>query len=158
MVSLWLIIGLCLTTTVSALSDKTHVEPKVNHGAPNGIHGAPRRPIASPTPNHGPPNWTHGAPRGPIASPTPTHGAPNRTQGVQRGPIPSPKQKQVRPFFVFGDSLVDNGNNNYLFTVARANMPPYGIDTPNHLATGRFSNGLNIPDIISMFFDLFLFL
>ncbi|KAL2549398.1 GDSL esterase/lipase [Forsythia ovata] len=52
-------------------------------------------------------------------------------------------------FFVFGDSLVDNGNNNYLMTTARADLPPYGIDYPTHLPTGRFSNGLNIPDIIS---------
>jgi hypothetical protein len=54
-----------------------------------------------------------------------------------------------RAFFVFGDSLVDNGNNNYLMTTARADAPPYGIDFPTHMATGRFSNGLNIPDIIS---------
>ncbi|XP_055834698.1 GDSL esterase/lipase At5g33370-like [Solanum dulcamara] len=54
-----------------------------------------------------------------------------------------------RAFFVFGDSLVDNGNNNYLITSARADSPPYGIDYPTHRATGRFSNGLNIPDIIS---------
>lgn len=56
-----------------------------------------------------------------------------------------------RAFFVFGDSLVDNGNNNYLFTSARADAPPYGIDYPTHLPTGRFSNGLNIPDLISTF-------
>ncbi|KQJ96982.1 GDSL esterase/lipase LTL1 [Brachypodium distachyon] len=55
----------------------------------------------------------------------------------------------ARAFFVFGDSLVDNGNNNYLMTSARADSPPYGIDFPTHRATGRFSNGLNIPDIIS---------
>ncbi|CAM0945226.1 unnamed protein product [Alopecurus aequalis] len=54
-----------------------------------------------------------------------------------------------RAFFVFGDSLVDNGNNNHLLTTARADAPPYGIDYPSHRATGRFSNGLNIPDIIS---------
>ncbi|CAN4115231.1 unnamed protein product [Withania somnifera] len=54
-----------------------------------------------------------------------------------------------RAFFVFGDSLVDNGNNNYLATSARADSPPYGIDYPTHSPTGRFSNGLNIPDIIS---------
>lgn len=56
---------------------------------------------------------------------------------------------EARAFFVFGDSLVDNGNNNYLITSARADSPPYGIDYPTHRATGRFSNGLNIPDIIS---------
>ncbi|KAM3373781.1 GDSL esterase/lipase LTL1 [Capsicum galapagoense] len=54
-----------------------------------------------------------------------------------------------RAFFVFGDSLVDNGNNNYLLTSARADSPPYGIDYPTHRPTGRFSNGFNIPDLIS---------
>ncbi|XP_059308201.1 GDSL esterase/lipase At5g33370-like [Lycium ferocissimum] len=54
-----------------------------------------------------------------------------------------------RAFFVFGDSLVDTGNNNFLATSARADSPPYGIDFPTHRPTGRFSNGLNIPDIIS---------
>lgn len=55
----------------------------------------------------------------------------------------------ARAFFVFGDSLVDSGNNNYLLTTARADAPPYGIDYPTHRPTGRFSNGLHIPDIIS---------
>ncbi|KAI3819038.1 hypothetical protein L1987_12860 [Smallanthus sonchifolius] len=59
------------------------------------------------------------------------------------------KVNQPRPFFVFGDSLVDNGNNNFLVTFARADMPPYGIDSPSHRPNGRFSNGLNIPDVIS---------
>ncbi|KAG2654931.1 hypothetical protein PVAP13_1NG559000 [Panicum virgatum] len=60
-----------------------------------------------------------------------------------------PSSHAARAFFVFGDSLVDNGNNNYLVTAARADSPPYGIDTPDHRATGRFSNGKNVPDIIS---------
>ncbi|KAL5711717.1 GDSL esterase/lipase ltl1 [Ranunculus cassubicifolius] len=58
-------------------------------------------------------------------------------------------QAESRAFFVFGDSLVDNGNNNYLATTARADNYPYGIDYPTHRATGRFSNGFNIPDLIS---------
>uniref|UniRef100_A0A0E0H2Y7 Uncharacterized protein n=1 Tax=Oryza nivara TaxID=4536 RepID=A0A0E0H2Y7_ORYNI len=61
----------------------------------------------------------------------------------------TPAAAAPRAFFVFGDSLVDNGNNNYLMTTARADAPPYGIDFPTHMPTGRFSNGLNIPDIIS---------
>lgn len=61
----------------------------------------------------------------------------------------TPRSVDARAFFVFGDSLVDNGNNNYLATTARADAPPYGIDYPTHRATGRFSNGLNIPDILS---------
>ncbi|XP_071728573.1 GDSL esterase/lipase At5g33370-like [Rutidosis leptorrhynchoides] len=73
-----------------------------------------------------------------------SHSTPQRSSAS-----PSPDRKQVRALFVFGDSLVDNGNNNYLYTIARADMPPYGIDSPEHRPTGRFSNGLNIPDIIS---------
>ncbi|XP_061340504.1 GDSL esterase/lipase At5g33370-like [Gastrolobium bilobum] len=56
---------------------------------------------------------------------------------------------EARAFFVFGDSLVDSGNNNFLATTARADSPPYGIDYPSRRPTGRFSNGFNIPDLIS---------
>jgi len=49
--------------------------------------------------------------------------------------------------YVFGDSLVDNGNNNWLPTVARANYPPYGLDFPGGVA-GRFTNGRTIVDFI----------
>ncbi|KAK8517967.1 hypothetical protein V6N12_016801 [Hibiscus sabdariffa] len=59
---------------------------------------------------------------------------------------------EARAFFIFADSLVDNGNNNYLATTARADSPPYGIDYPSHKPTGHFSNGLNLPDIISMLY------
>lgn len=59
------------------------------------------------------------------------------------------KAEAARAFFVFGDSLVDSGNNNYLPTTARADSPPYGVDYPTHRPTGRFSNGLNLPDLIS---------
>ncbi|KNA14163.1 hypothetical protein SOVF_110040 [Spinacia oleracea] len=59
----------------------------------------------------------------------------------------STKVEAQRAFFVFGDSLVDNGNNNFLATTARADRPPYGIDSSNG-PTGRFSNGLNIVDLI----------
>ncbi|XP_027933387.1 GDSL esterase/lipase At5g18430-like [Vigna unguiculata] len=58
-------------------------------------------------------------------------------------------EAKPRAFFVFGDSLVDSGNNNYLATTARADSPPYGIDYPSRKPTGRFSNGRNIPDLIS---------
>ncbi|GLJ15054.1 hypothetical protein SUGI_0246040 [Cryptomeria japonica] len=58
--------------------------------------------------------------------------------------------KAAPAYFVFGDSLVDNGNNNYIDTTARANFYPYGIDYPTHTPTGRFSNGLNLADFIGM--------
>ncbi|XP_015697121.2 GDSL esterase/lipase At5g45670-like [Oryza brachyantha] len=57
-------------------------------------------------------------------------------------------EPQVPCYFVFGDSLVDNGNNNDIPSMARANYPPYGVDFPGG-ATGRFSNGLTTVDAIS---------
>ncbi|KAJ0584554.1 putative triacylglycerol lipase [Helianthus annuus] len=69
--------------------------------------------------------------------------------GADKKTPPNPNVKVTRrAFFVFGDSLVDNGNNNHLATSARADSPPYGIDYPTHRPTGRFSNGLNLPDAI----------
>uniref|UniRef100_A0A7N0U720 GDSL esterase/lipase n=1 Tax=Kalanchoe fedtschenkoi TaxID=63787 RepID=A0A7N0U720_KALFE len=59
-----------------------------------------------------------------------------------------PQVEAATPMFVFGDSLADNGNNNFLSTTARADNVPYGIDYPTHHPTGRFSNGRNIPDLI----------
>lgn len=52
--------------------------------------------------------------------------------------------------FVFGDSLVDAGNNDYLFSLSKADSPPYGIDfTPSGgQPTGRFTNGRTISDIL----------
>nr|XP_043615319.1 GDSL esterase/lipase At5g18430-like [Erigeron canadensis] len=70
--------------------------------------------------------------------------------GVDTIPANSPVSKnEPRAFFVFGDSLVDNGNNNFLMTTARADLPPYGIDYPTHRPSGRFCNGKNIPDLIA---------
>ncbi|XP_059638725.1 GDSL esterase/lipase At1g29670-like [Cornus florida] len=57
-------------------------------------------------------------------------------------------EPQVPCFFIFGDSLVDNGNNNGLITLAKVNFPPYGIDFPDG-PTGRFSNGRTMADIIA---------
>ncbi|XP_057453122.1 GDSL esterase/lipase At5g22810-like [Lotus japonicus] len=50
-------------------------------------------------------------------------------------------QPLVPALFVFGDSVVDVGNNNHLLTVVKANFPPYGRDFENHNPTGRFGNG-----------------
>ncbi|CAN6443567.1 unnamed protein product [Victoria cruziana] len=54
--------------------------------------------------------------------------------------------QQVPCCFIFGDSLSDSGNNNHLPTLARADYRPYGIDFPQG-PTGRFSNGLIVPDV-----------
>jgi hypothetical protein len=55
--------------------------------------------------------------------------------------------QQVPCYFIFGDSLVDNGNNNQLTSIAKANYFPYGIDFPQG-PTGRFSNGKTAVDVI----------
>ncbi|CAI9301906.1 unnamed protein product [Lactuca saligna] len=107
-----------------------------------GLCFALRASTAEPNKTHVVANVTHVEPNG-------THVAANGTHATPIDPNASPKGNQVRPFFVFGDSLVDNGNNNYLITTAKANKPPYGIDSPTRQPTGRFSNGLNIPDVIS---------
>lgn len=50
-------------------------------------------------------------------------------------------------YFIFGDSLVDSGNNNQLTSLARADYFPYGIDFPFG-PTGRFCNGKTTVDVI----------
>lgn len=54
---------------------------------------------------------------------------------------------QVPCYFIFGDSLSDSGNNNWLLTLAKVNYRPYGIDFSLG-PTGRFCNGRNLVDII----------
>ncbi|CAI0475452.1 unnamed protein product [Linum tenue] len=56
--------------------------------------------------------------------------------------------QEVPCCFIFGDSLVDNGNNNHILSLARADYPPYGIDFPAG-PSGRFSNGKTTADVIS---------
>jgi hypothetical protein len=51
--------------------------------------------------------------------------------------------------FVFGDSMVDVGNNNFIEKCdvsCKAYYPHYGIDYLDHAPTGRFSNGYNLAD------------
>ncbi|KAI3741683.1 hypothetical protein L1987_59357 [Smallanthus sonchifolius] len=61
------------------------------------------------------------------------------------------QKSTISAVFVFGDSTVDPGNNNYLPTIARGNFPPYGKDFDNHEPTGRFSNGRLVPDFVAEF-------
>ncbi|KAI3461342.1 hypothetical protein Pfo_018005 [Paulownia fortunei] len=50
-------------------------------------------------------------------------------------------QPLVPALIIFGDSVVDAGNNNNLETIVKANFPPYGRDFIKHKPTGRFCNG-----------------
>jgi phospholipase/lecithinase/hemolysin len=52
--------------------------------------------------------------------------------------------------YVFGDSIVDVGNNNHLtISLAKANFPHNGMDFPGGKATGRFCNGKNAADFLA---------
>lgn len=68
--------------------------------------------------------------------------------GIVRG-----QREMVPAMFIFGDSLIDNGNNNNLPSFAKANYYPYGIDF-NGGPTGRFSNGYTMVDEIGTFLSL----
>jgi hypothetical protein len=57
-------------------------------------------------------------------------------------------KQRIPAIFMFGDSIVDPGNNNNRLTEAKANFPPYGQDFPGGVATGRFSNGLVPGDLL----------
>ncbi|KMZ65612.1 hypothetical protein ZOSMA_317G00290 [Zostera marina] len=61
---------------------------------------------------------------------------------------------KTRGMFVFGSSIVDNGNNNFLpNTTAKADYLPYGIDSKMG-PTGRFSNGRNMIDVLGKLLGL----
>ncbi|RZC71748.1 hypothetical protein C5167_034966 [Papaver somniferum] len=56
----------------------------------------------------------------------------------------------VPAVIVFGDSLVDVGNNNHLeFSILKSNYAYNGVDYPNRKATGRYSNGKNAADFFA---------
>ncbi|XP_052189009.1 GDSL esterase/lipase At1g71691 [Diospyros lotus] len=68
-------------------------------------------------------------------------------------PSPAPSRKVVPAMFIFGDSLIDNGNNNNIASFAKANYFPYGIDFQGG-PTGRFSNGFTMVDTIAQLLGL----
>ncbi|AES64973.1 putative triacylglycerol lipase [Medicago truncatula] len=59
---------------------------------------------------------------------------------------------KIQASFVFGDSLLDVGNNNYITSLAKANHHPYGIDFGK--PTGRFCNGRTVVDVIEQHLGL----
>ncbi|KAK1375394.1 GDSL-motif lipase/hydrolase family protein [Heracleum sosnowskyi] len=61
------------------------------------------------------------------------------------------KEASFPAIFVFGDSTVDPGNNNYIGTPFKSDFPPYGIDFANHIPTGRFTNGRLVTDFIASY-------
>ncbi|WMV34830.1 hypothetical protein MTR67_028215 [Solanum verrucosum] len=70
-------------------------------------------------------------------------------------PIVCHEKPYQAALFVFGDSVFDPGNNNYINTTAhfQANYLPYG-ESFFKPPTGRFSNGRLIPDFIAEYANL----
>jgi len=76
------------------------------------------------------------------------------------GNVAAQNNAKLAASFIFGDSLVDAGNNNYLSTLSKANVPPNGIDfkASGGNPTGRFTNGRTIADIVgNIFFSVTTF-
>ncbi|ESQ48494.1 hypothetical protein EUTSA_v10021047mg [Eutrema salsugineum] len=61
----------------------------------------------------------------------------------------APTNITVPALIVFGDSIMDTGNNNDIPTLLKANFPPYGRDFPDAIPSGRFSDGKVPSDIIA---------
>jgi hypothetical protein len=61
------------------------------------------------------------------------------------GVLPAECAPLMPAMFIFGDSLADVGNNNYLLSLDRANYPPNGLDFPQG-PTGRFCNNRTASD------------
>lgn len=56
----------------------------------------------------------------------------------------------VPAVIVFGDSIMDPGNNNDIETIIKCNFPPYGVNFTGHKPTGRFCNGKIPTDFIGI--------
>ncbi|XP_010536420.1 PREDICTED: GDSL esterase/lipase At1g23500-like [Tarenaya hassleriana] len=63
--------------------------------------------------------------------------------------VPAAGAKAFPAIFAFGDSILDTGNNNLLFTVSKCNFPPYGRNFPLKRPTGRFGNGRVFSDFVA---------
>ncbi|KAJ7966899.1 GDSL esterase/lipase [Quillaja saponaria] len=62
--------------------------------------------------------------------------------------IKLPGNETVPAVIMFGDSIVDTGNNNNLRSVVKCNFSPYGRDFKGGMPTGRFSNGKVPSDLL----------
>ncbi|CAD5324770.1 unnamed protein product [Arabidopsis thaliana] len=68
---------------------------------------------------------------------------------VEANAVKQGKNATIPALIVFGDSIMDTGNNNNLPTLLKCNFPPYGKHYPGGFATGRFSDGRVPSDLIA---------
>ncbi|KAL2635795.1 hypothetical protein R1flu_007274 [Riccia fluitans] len=62
--------------------------------------------------------------------------------------------KGIPALWVFGDSTVDTGNQNYITSVIKSNYPPYGRDFVPPGPTGRFCNGKVPNDFLADYLEI----
>ncbi|KAF4388466.1 hypothetical protein CsatB_008066 [Cannabis sativa] len=68
---------------------------------------------------------------------------------LTEGRVKLPENMTVSAVIMFGDSIVDTGNNNNnILSPARSNFPPYGRDFRGGIPTGRYSNGKVPSDLL----------
>ncbi|KAL1825727.1 hypothetical protein ACET3Z_012505 [Daucus carota] len=60
-----------------------------------------------------------------------------------------PNLPKFSAILIFGDSLLDTGNNNFISTDLQANHAPYGVSFPGGIPTGRFSDGKLMSDFLA---------
>lgn len=77
--------------------------------------------------------------------------------GSCKGVIKLPENMTIPAVYAFGDSIVDQGNNNLIKTLIYCNFPPYGQDFHGGFASGRFTNGKTPPDLIGNYFPTIIF-
>lgn len=84
------------------------------------------------------------------------HIALTATRCRGKSQLPEKHARAAVPFFLFGDSFLDVGNNNYIntSTLDQANFWPYG-ETYFKFPTGRFSDGRLVSDFIGEICKIF---
>ncbi|KAK3007330.1 hypothetical protein RJ639_016746 [Escallonia herrerae] len=65
-----------------------------------------------------------------------------------RAAIKLPRSKTIPAVIMFGDSIVDTGNNSYIETIFKVNYPPYGKDFMGGKPTGSFCDGKVPSDLL----------
>lgn len=78
--------------------------------------------------------------------------------GACEGKTELPKNLNIKAVLVFGDSIVDQGNNNNITTLIKCNFPPYGKDFIDGKPTGRFTNAKTPADLIGIILSSGLFM
>ncbi|GKE02876.1 hypothetical protein Tco_1390859, partial [Tanacetum coccineum] len=66
--------------------------------------------------------------------------------GCTKGAVNLSVNVSIPAVIAFGDSYLDQGNNNKIKTLLRANFPPYGKDFIAGIPTGRFCNGKTLAE------------